>query len=53
MTEEQFKRERLYQTTLSIARSMQRQGLITAEELHEMDTIMLVKYRPLLGGLCA
>lgn len=53
MTKEQFRREKLYQITLAIARSMFRRGLITAGELCEIETVMLTKYRPLLGSLYA
>lgn len=53
MTEDQFKCEKLYQTTLAIARVMLCQGLLTEEEIRVIDTIMLEKYKPLLGGLQA
>jgi hypothetical protein len=53
MSQEQFDRERFYQATLSIARTMLRDGLITAEELAVIDTKMREKYRPILGSLCA
>jgi hypothetical protein len=52
MSKEQFERERLYQATLSIARAMNRQGLITEDELAIIDTKMREKYKPLLGTLC-
>jgi hypothetical protein len=52
MSEEIFESERLYQATLSIARTMLRQGLITEDELAIIDTKMREKYRPLLGTLC-
>jgi len=50
---EQFERERRYQSAISIARTMFRKGLITEEELRVIDTILLEKYRPLLGSLCS
>lgn len=53
MTEEQFKREMHYQLSLSIARSMLRQGIITPDDLRVIDTKMREKYRPLLGCLLA
>lgn len=53
MTQEQFKREKLYQTTIAIVRSMLREGLITDDELKEIDKEMLAKYKPLLGTLYA
>ena len=51
MTEEQFKREKLYQATLSIVRKMFRSGLISSAELVKIEIIMKEKYRPLIGGL--
>jgi len=51
MNSEQFKRERLYQSTISIVKTMQKNGLISEDELCQIDTMFLEKYRPLLGGL--
>lgn len=51
MSEEQFRRETIYQITLSIVRKMKNQGLISEQEYTVFDTIMLKKYSPLLGGL--
>jgi len=47
----QFERERLYQATMTIARSMLRSGLLTSEELSIIDAKMREKYKPLLGAL--
>jgi hypothetical protein len=52
MSEERFDSERLYQTTMALARSLRDRGVITEDELSAIDTMMLEKYRPLLGGLC-
>lgn len=52
MNKEQFERERLYQVTLTLARTMLRRGLITEDELAIIDTKMREKYKPLLGTLC-
>jgi hypothetical protein len=52
MSAEQFDRERFYQATISIARTMLRRGLITEDELAIIDTKMREKYAPLLGTLC-
>lgn len=52
MNKEQFERERLYQATIAIARTMLRRGLITEKELTVIDTKMREKYKPLLGTLC-
>ncbi len=51
MTEEQFRREELYQATLSVARAMLRSGLISPSELAKIDAIMKSKYTPPLGSL--
>jgi hypothetical protein len=51
MSEDQFRNELLYQTTMSIARSMLEKGVISEEDYHEFDTIMLEKYQPIFGTL--
>lgn len=51
MDKEQFRAERLYQMSLSVAKSMLRQGVISKEEFAEIDTILLKKYHPTLGTL--
>lgn len=53
MSEEQFRREKLYQATMSLVRQMQRTHLITDEEYHQLDTIFAQKYEPIFGGLYA
>lgn len=53
MIEEQFRREKLYQITMSLVRQMQRTHLITAEEYYQIDTIFAQKYEPIFGGLYA
>ena len=53
MTQEQFEREKAYRITLSIAKTLLKQGLITEQEYKKIDGMMLEKYRPLLGGLCS
>ncbi len=52
MTQEQFEREMNYRVAVSIAENLLIQGLITDREYHEIDTIMIAKYRPIFGGLC-
>jgi len=51
MNSEQFKRERQYQTTIAIVKTMLKNSLITKDEFCQIDTMLLEKYRPLLGGL--
>ena len=53
MTEEQFEREKLYQASMNLFKSMLEKGLITEEQYDIIDTKMLEKYRPLLGTLFA
>lgn len=51
MTEEQFRAEKLYQTTMNVAGRMLSQGLISEEEYCQIDTIFLEKYRLVFGTL--
>lgn len=53
MSKEQMKREKLYQTTMSMARRMLEDGLISKEEYGIIDTKMQEKYHPTLGTLFA
>lgn len=51
MDKEQFRAERLYQLSLSVAKSMLEKGVISEKEFSEIDTILLKKYKPTLGTL--
>ena len=53
LNDDQFEREKLYQATMSMFRSMLKSGLITKEQYAIIDTKMLHKYQPLLGTLFA
>lgn len=53
MSKEQMKREKLYQITMSMAKRMLDDGLISKEEYAIIDTKMKEKYRPTLGTLFA
>ena len=53
LNDDQFEREKLYQATMSMFRSMLKSGLITKEQYAIIDTKMLQKYQPLLGTLFA
>ncbi len=53
VSKEQFRAERLYLMSLSIAKSMLQKGVISEDEYSEIDTILLEKYRPTLGTLLA
>lgn len=51
MSSSEFHNEKLYQATMSMARKMLRDGLISEEEYRQIDTIFLEKYRPVFGTL--
>ena len=51
MSKEDFINEKLYQTTMHIARKMLKEGLISEEEYHQIDAIFLKKYKPVFGSL--
>ncbi len=51
MTEEQFRAEKLYYISLSIARSMLEKGVIDEEVFAMIDTKLLEKYRPVSATL--
>ncbi len=53
VSKEQFRAERLYLMSLSVAKSMLKKGVISEDEYSEIDTILLKKYRPTLGTLLA
>lgn len=53
MDKEQFRAEKLYQMSLSLAESMLEKGVLSREEFSEIDTMLLQKYRPVLGTLLA
>ena len=53
MTHEQFDREKNYRVALTIAKSMFKQGLITDLEYRQIDTLLIGKYSPVIGGLCS
>lgn len=51
MNDEQFRREKLYQATMSLVRTLRRSRLVSEEEYHQIDTIFAQKYEPIFGGL--
>ncbi len=53
VSKEQFRAERLYLMSLSVAKSMLEKGVISEEEFSQIDTILREKYRPILGTLLA
>ncbi len=53
LSEEQFRNEILYQTTMSLTKNLLKQGVISKEEYGLIDTIFTQKYSPSLGSLFA
>ena len=53
MSKEQFRAERLYRMSLSVARTMLKKGIISEDEYSKIDAILLEKYRPVLSALLA
>ncbi len=51
MSNEQFEAEKDYQASMLCFRRMLESGRITREEYERINTILLEKYRPLLGTL--
>ena len=51
MTSKEFNNEKLYQTTMSLMRSLLMQGAITQKEYCRIDTIFLEKYQPVFGDI--
>lgn len=51
MSSSEFNSEMNYQITMSYVRQLRKNGAVTDEEYREIDTIMLKKYRPILGTL--
>ena len=51
MTSEELRNEKMYQTTMAIAKNLLKQGVICPEEYGQIDTIMTEKYNPSLGSL--
>lgn len=53
LTEEEFRAEKLYYISLSIAKSMLKKGIIDEGLLAVIDEKLLETYRPVLGTLLA
>lgn len=51
MSEADFRREKLYQSTMHILRTMLSKGLIDCNEYKKTEQLMLKKYHPVLGAL--
>ena len=46
-----FQNEMMYQATMSFARKMLRDGLITEDEYRQIDTMFIEKSQPKIGTL--
>ena len=53
MNSNDFNSEMMYQTTMSIARNLLKQGAIDEKEYDEIDTMFAQKYAPKIGTLLA
>ncbi len=53
MDKQEFRNEKLYQTTMLMARKMHSDGIISDKEYGQIDTIFREKYHPTLGTLFA
>lgn len=51
MDKNEFKREKLYQSTMLVAKKMLKNGMISIEEYQEIDAKMNEKYKPIFGTL--
>lgn len=51
MDKRDFRAERLYLMSRSVAESMRKKGILSEDEFTQIDTILLKKYRPTLGTL--
>ena len=51
MNQEQFEREKEYESRMSIFRKMLKSGIITKKEYNKIDTIFVKKYAPIFGTL--
>ncbi|QRN84826.1 hypothetical protein JR334_07510 [Clostridia bacterium] len=51
MTTEQFEREKNYQVTLYITKSMLEKGLIDKKDFAKIRAKLVKKYKPIIGSL--
>ena len=51
MSKDDFRNEKLYQTTMHMVKKMLNEGIISEEEYRQIDTIFLEKYKPVFGTL--
>ena len=51
MSKEEFRKEKLYQTTMHLVRKLLEDGVISTEDYRRIDAVFLKKYQPLFGSL--
>ena len=51
LSKEQFEREKNYRASLSVAKSMLKNGIINEQDYCKIDTILIAKYCPIFGSL--
>lgn len=51
MSVDQFRREKMYQATMLMAKKLHEQGIVSTDEYLEIDTIFRKKYAPSFGTL--
>ena len=51
MNEQEFDREKRYQAAVQIANALLKKGAVSEMEYHQIKTILLEKYRPILSTL--
>lgn len=51
MSVDQFRREKMYQATMLMAKKLHEQGIISTDEYLGIDTIFRKRYAPSLGTL--
>ena len=49
MSGKQMRNEMMYQATMSLARRMRDEGIITEDEYARIDRMFIEKYRPIIG----
>lgn len=53
MNRKEFRNEKLYQTTMNLARRLLSEGIISEKEYCRIDTIFTDRYKPIFGTLFA
>ena len=51
MTHQQFESEKNYRLALTIAKTMLKNEMISPKEFRKIDSALISKYQPIIGGL--